>query len=87
MINWASIGKRALHPTKVEILEYLEANGTASPKQMADALDMPLENVSYHVRDLADSERWVPLPPLISLAGTQPVRGALEHFYRLTETS
>jgi DNA-binding transcriptional ArsR family regulator len=48
---------------------------TCSPKQIADALDAPLGQVSYHVRKLADAG-------LLELVAAEPRRGALEHFYR-----
>lgn len=82
MIDWAAIGRRALHPTKVAILEYLDADEPAvlSPKQMSDALGIPLGDVSYHVKGLVDLG-------VIELVRTRPVRGAVEHFYTLREGS
>lgn len=70
------------HPLRRSILYYLvdEANhnkGT-SPNELSKALDEPLTNISYHVRQLAQKG-------LIDLAGTAPRRGALEHYYKLTQ--
>lgn len=52
--------------------------GVASPNQMAQELKAPVGNVSYHVRVLADLGA-------IELVGTQPRRGATEHFYAATQ--
>jgi DNA-binding transcriptional ArsR family regulator len=48
-----------------------------SPNELAKALDAPLGTVAYHVRMLEDRG-------LLVLAGTEPRRGAMEHYYRLT---
>jgi len=61
------------HPLRVRILGILE-NQTASPSEIADQLGMPLGNVSYHVRILADYG-------LIKLVRRTPRRGAIEHHY------
>lgn len=47
-----------------------------SPARASETLDEALSNVSYHTKCLADAG-------LLTLAYTKPVRGALEHFYRL----
>lgn len=62
------------HPLRIQILGILEER-VASPSQIAEELDAPLGNVSYHVRQLADLG-------LISLVKETPVRGTLEHHYR-----
>jgi DNA-binding transcriptional ArsR family regulator len=49
--------------------------GVLSPSQIADELELPIGNVSYHVRVLADAD-------LIELVDEIPRRGALEHLYR-----
>jgi DNA-binding transcriptional ArsR family regulator len=46
-----------------------------SPRELADQLRAPVNDVSYHVRRLRDMG-------VIELAGTRPVRGATQHFYR-----
>ena len=70
------------HPLRRSILYYLvdEANGNkgTSPNELSKALDEPLTNISYHVRQLAQKG-------LIDLAGTAPRRGAVEHYYKLTQ--
>jgi DNA-binding MarR family transcriptional regulator len=45
-----------------------------SPSEIADRLDVPIGNVSYHVRQLADLG-------LIKLVRETPRRGAVEHHY------
>ena len=66
--------KGLAHPLRIHILRILQ-NRTASPSELANELDAPLGNVSYHVRFLARVG-------LIELSGTQPRRGAVEHYYR-----
>jgi DNA-binding transcriptional ArsR family regulator len=62
------------HPLRQRILNELNRR-TASPTELADALDEPLGNVSYHVKILAECDA-------IELVSTTQVRGAVEHFYR-----
>jgi DNA-binding transcriptional ArsR family regulator len=66
--------KALAHPLRIQILSILEER-VASPSQIADEIEAPLGNVSYHVRQLADLG-------LITLVKTTPVRGTLEHYYR-----
>jgi DNA-binding transcriptional ArsR family regulator len=62
------------HPLRQRILSIL-GEGVASPNEIARQLDEPLGNVSYHVKILLEND-------LIELVETQPVRGAIAHFYR-----
>ena len=62
---------------RVRILQRLSEAGEASPSELADALEEPLGNVSYHVRVLRELD-------CLELVRTEPRRGALEHFYRAT---
>jgi DNA-binding transcriptional ArsR family regulator len=62
------------HPLRTRILQVLSAR-VASPNQIAQELDAPLGNVSYHTRILLEHG-------CIELVDTQPRRGAIEHFYR-----
>lgn len=66
------------HPTRRKVLEIIAGRGengdAISPLEIAGLLDVPLTNVSYHVRVLAACEA-------ITLAGTKPVRGSRQHFY------
>lgn len=65
------------HPVRREILRAMAGEEAISPRQIASALGHPLSNVSYHVRVLADCDA-------VSLVGTKPVRGSMQHFYRAT---
>jgi DNA-binding transcriptional ArsR family regulator len=67
--------KALAHPLRVRILSVLERR-TATPKELADTLGVPLENLSYHVRALRDFG-------FIKLEGRRMVRGAVEHRYSL----
>jgi DNA-binding transcriptional ArsR family regulator len=71
-----ALAKAMSSPTRLRIMALLN-EGVASPKQLADRLGEPLENVSYHVRVLRELD-------CIELVSTRPRRGATEHFYRAT---
>jgi DNA-binding transcriptional ArsR family regulator len=73
-INDPRLVKALAHPLRIRILAILE-DRVASPSEIAEQLDAPLGNVSYHVRQLAELG-------LISLVRETPVRGTLEHHYR-----
>ncbi|HVY96155.1 MAG TPA: winged helix-turn-helix domain-containing protein [Solirubrobacterales bacterium] len=65
--------KVAAHPIRVGALAILTER-SASPKQIADELDEPVGNVSYHVRELEQMG-------LVELVDERRRRGAVEHFY------
>ncbi len=65
------------HPLRRTILREMADEEAISPREIATALQQPLSNISYHVRVLADCAA-------ISLVGTKPVRGSMQHFYRTT---
>jgi DNA-binding transcriptional ArsR family regulator len=65
------------HPVRLRVVLTME-DGAASPTNLATQLDVPLGTMSYHVRCLASVG-------LLALVGSRPRRGALEHFYELTE--
>ena len=67
--------KALAHPLRVQILSLLE-HKTASPSELAAELQVPLGNVSYHVRQLQSFG-------LIRLVRTTPRRGSIEHHYEL----
>jgi DNA-binding transcriptional ArsR family regulator len=67
--------KAMAHPLRLRILAALE-HRTASPSELADELEAPLGNVSYHVRQLHGLG-------LLKLVKETPRRGAVEHYYRL----
>jgi predicted ArsR family transcriptional regulator len=51
-----------------------------SPKDLSLELQAPLSTVNYHVTELRHSE-------LVEVVDERQVRGAIEHFYRATESS
>jgi DNA-binding transcriptional ArsR family regulator len=63
------------HPVRRRLLREMADREAVSPRELADALELPLSNVSYHVRVLADCGA-------VRAVGTKPVRGSLQHFYR-----
>jgi DNA-binding transcriptional ArsR family regulator len=65
--------KALAHPLRVRILSLLD-EGELSPTELADKLAVPIGNVSYHVRQLANLG-------LIRLTRETPRRGAVEHHY------
>ncbi|HLI59479.1 MAG TPA: winged helix-turn-helix domain-containing protein [Solirubrobacteraceae bacterium] len=73
-IDDARLVKGLAHPLRISILRVLEER-TASPSEIAEEIDAPLGNVSYHVRFLARLG-------LLELVRTEPRRGAVEHYYR-----
>jgi DNA-binding transcriptional ArsR family regulator len=72
----ARIAKALAHPLRARILQRL-GERVASPGDLAVELGEPLGVVSYHVRMLRDYD-------CVELVRTEPVRGALQHFYRAT---
>lgn len=73
----AQLVKGLNHPLRIECLTVL-AERVASPREIAEALDEDLSNVSYHVRVLSELG-------LIELVSEEPVRGAVAHFYKAAE--
>lgn len=69
----AQLIKGLAHPMRMRILGLLDER-IASPRQLSGELDAPLQNVSYHVRELAKLG-------LIKLVRTTTRRGAIEHHY------
>ncbi|MGH2822844.1 MAG: helix-turn-helix domain-containing protein [Thermoleophilaceae bacterium] len=68
------LAKALSHPLRAHVLAILNER-VASPNQIANELEEPLGNVSYHVKTLAELG-------CIELVRTEPRRGAIEHFYR-----
>jgi DNA-binding transcriptional ArsR family regulator len=68
--------KALAHPLRQRILLELE-RGVASPNEISQALEEPLNLVAYHVRILREAK-------CIELVSRRQVRGAIEHFYRPT---
>jgi len=67
------------HPTRVGIMSIL-VEGPASPRELAEAIDEPLNNVTYHVKQLRDLA-------CIELDHTEQRAGGrvIERFYRATQ--
>jgi DNA-binding transcriptional ArsR family regulator len=63
------------HPLRRRILREMADGEAISPRHLSDTLQEPLSNVSYHVRVLAECA-------VITLVGTKPARGSVQHFYR-----
>jgi DNA-binding transcriptional ArsR family regulator len=66
--------KALSHPVRARALAILNSR-IASPKEIADELNMEVGNVSYHVKTLRDLG-------CAELVRKAQVRGATEHFYR-----
>lgn len=66
--------KALSHPLRVRILAMLE-EGPSSPVQLSRQLGASLGTVAYHVRTLHDLG-------LLEDVGTEPRRGAVEHYYK-----
>lgn len=69
-----TLAKAFTHPLRGHIWVTLCERGTASPKQIADELDIEVSEVSYHFRGLKKRK-------LIKLVRTERRRGFAEHFY------
>lgn len=71
---------RALsHPLRVELLELLNER-QASPVEMKRALGGTLNRINYHLKVLVDCG-------CVEVAETEPVRGAVKHYYRAVPRS
>lgn len=66
--------KALSHPLRARVLAILNER-VASPKELSIELEMPLGNVSYHVKTLREFG-------FIELVDEVPRRGATEHYYR-----
>jgi DNA-binding transcriptional ArsR family regulator len=68
---------RALsHPIRIDVLRIL-SHQVASPKELARESGASLSDISYHVTYLREEG-------CIEILETEPRRGAIEHFYRIT---
>jgi DNA-binding transcriptional ArsR family regulator len=87
-LEYQRIAEAFVHPVKLRILALMTEppppravpQGSPepgwSPNSLYGAVDEPLGNVSYHVRQLQKAG-------LIELVATKQRRGALEHYYTL----
>lgn len=64
------------HPLRTEIIAIL-SDTAASPREMADMLDEPLSNVSYHTKELLKLK-------CVEVVDREQVRGAMKTRYRAT---
>lgn len=65
------------HPIRVKALTILTER-IASPKEISEQIDMPLSNVSYHVRVLDELG-------LVEVREEESVRGSVAHYYAAVE--
>jgi DNA-binding transcriptional ArsR family regulator len=65
------------HPLRRRIWDAV-AEEPISPSELAEQLGEPVNDVAYHTRKLRDLG-------MIEPAGTRPVRGATQHFYRAVQ--
>jgi DNA-binding transcriptional ArsR family regulator len=65
------------HPVRVKALTILTEK-IASPKEISAQIEMPLSNVSYHVRVLDELG-------LVEIVEEESVRGSVAHFYKAVE--
>lgn len=77
-INDSSYVKAMSHPLRVTIMAMLEERA-ASPVELARNLDASLGTVAYHVRTLHRLG-------LIDLIDETPVRGSIQHHYRVRQS-
>jgi DNA-binding transcriptional ArsR family regulator len=71
------VGKAFSHPARIGALRLL-AKGRCSPSDAASSTSGSVGVLAYHMRCLKAAG-------LIHVVDTQAVRGALEHFYELTD--
>jgi DNA-binding transcriptional ArsR family regulator len=63
------------HPIRRQILRTMARDEMASPRELAERLEQPLGNLSYHVRVLVKYGA-------LELVDEKQVRGTMQHFYR-----
>jgi hypothetical protein len=62
---------------RLRMIALMKDGKTRSPKDLAQALELPLGVASYHVRFAVERD-------ILTLHHTEPKRGALQHFYVLS---
>jgi DNA-binding transcriptional ArsR family regulator len=63
------------HPLRRRILRRMRDEEMMSPRRLAREFELPVSNIAYHVRVLADCGA-------LTLVQVQPVRGAIKHYYQ-----
>lgn len=75
----ASLLKGLANIDRLQIIRLMSDGRERSPTMLADFLaPAPLGRISYHVRCMVERE-------LLTLVRTEPRRGALEHFYVISD--
>lgn len=78
--DWEALVPRIVHPIKVAVIEALlwvdQPLSSSDLAKLFDREDMPLSNISYHVRALAKMG-------VLKKVRERRVRGSIETFYRL----
>jgi len=69
--------KGLIHPVRAQALTILTSR-IASPREIADRLDHPVGNVSYHVRVLEELG-------LVEIVEEEAVRGSVAHYFKAVE--
>lgn len=73
----STLGALISHPTRIKSYVILNER-VASPNEIAQETNLEVGHVSYHVDKLKELG-------VVELVDTQPVRGAIEHFYRAVQ--
>jgi DNA-binding transcriptional ArsR family regulator len=73
----AKLIKALSHELRARALQLFNERGEMSPSEIADAIDIDVSLLSYHIRVLRECG-------CIEQVRTAPVRGAVEHFYIAT---
>lgn len=81
-INWEKVARAKVHPVQIAVLDLLamDQGRVLSPNEISFELQEPLGNVSYHVGVLVGDG-------LLRLVEIAPRRGALEHYYGLSDVA
>lgn len=74
----AALGSALSHPDRVRLLDRLAHVSELSPRAFAQDVGVPLGTSAYHVRALRAAG-------LIEATRTEQRRGAVEHFYALSD--
>lgn len=70
---------RALrHPLRCRMLRQMRDAESISPRKLSIEFAHPVSNLAYHMRVLAECDA-------VTLVGTRPSRGSVEHFYRISD--
>jgi DNA-binding transcriptional ArsR family regulator len=76
-VRTESLAAIVSHPLRRRIWDAI-AEDPISPSELAEQMNQPVNDIAYHTRKLRDLG-------MIEPAGTRPVRGATQHFYRAVQ--